>query len=40
VQEHGTDFLPKIGKMHFRTSYRILGLPEPPKVPFRGKRPK
>jgi ribonuclease HIII len=39
IAAQGTDFLPKVGKMHFRNSYRILGLPEPAKVPFRGKRP-
>lgn len=32
VQKHGPDALPKVAKMHFRTSYRVLGLPEPPKV--------
>lgn len=31
VAERGSDFLPKVGKMHFRNSYRILGLPEPEK---------
>lgn len=32
VAKHGPDNLPKVAKMHFRTSYRVLGLPEPPKV--------
>ncbi len=32
VTKHGADALPKVAKMHFRTSYRVLGLPEPPKV--------
>ena len=30
VAKHGPDALPKAAKMHFRTSYRVLGLPEPP----------
>ena len=33
--QRGNDFLPKVGKMHFRNSYRILGLPEPLKEPFK-----
>ena len=33
--QRGNDFLPKVGKMHFRNSYRILGLPEPVKEPFK-----
>ncbi|HTI69260.1 MAG TPA: ribonuclease HIII [Candidatus Limnocylindria bacterium] len=32
VKQHGPEALPKVAKMHFRTSYRVLGLPEPPKV--------
>ncbi len=32
VERHGADALPKVAKMHFRTSYRVLGLPEPAKV--------
>lgn len=31
VQRHGAEALAKVGKMHFRTSYRVRGLPEPPK---------
>ena len=31
VSRHGPDALPKVAKMHFRTSFRVLGLPEPPK---------
>jgi ribonuclease HIII len=31
VEHHGAEALPKVGKMHFRTSYRIRGLPEPPR---------
>jgi ribonuclease HIII len=37
VEAHGADALPKVAKMHFRNSYRVLGLPEPPKVAWRGK---
>ena len=33
--QRGNDFLPKVGKMHFRNSYSILGLPEPVKEPFK-----
>ena len=32
VERHGTDALSKVAKLHFRTSYRVLGLPEPEKV--------
>lgn len=32
VAQHGPDALPKVAKMHFRTSYRVLGIPEPEKV--------
>lgn len=32
VARHGESLLPKVAKMHFRTSFRVLGLPEPPKV--------
>ena len=35
VAKHGAEALPKVAKMHFRTSYRILGLPEPEKVEWR-----
>ncbi len=35
VAKHGADALPKVAKMHFRTSYRVLGLPEPPKTEWR-----
>jgi ribonuclease HIII len=31
VSQHGADFLPKVGKMHFKNGYRILGLPVPEK---------
>jgi ribonuclease HIII len=32
VARFGAEALPKVAKMHFRTSFRALGLPEPPKV--------
>lgn len=32
VEKQGPALLPKVAKMHFRTSFRVLGLPEPPKV--------
>ena len=35
VAKHGAALLPKVAKMHFRTSFRVLGLPEPPKVEWR-----
>lgn len=38
VARHGAEVLPKVAKMHFRTSYRVLGLPEPAKVEWK-KRP-
>ncbi len=38
VAKHGADALPKVAKMHFRTSFRVRGLPEPAKVEW--KRPK
>jgi ribonuclease HIII len=31
VTKHGADNLPKVAKMHFRTSFRVRDLPEPPK---------
>jgi ribonuclease HIII len=37
IARHGPDKLPKVAKMHFRTSYRVLGLPEPPKKEWRRK---
>ncbi len=30
VAAEGPEVLPKVAKMHFRTSFRVLGLPEPP----------
>ncbi|MGE3311988.1 MAG: ribonuclease HIII [Limisphaerales bacterium] len=38
VAKHGADTLPKVAKMHFRTSYRVRGLPEPPKVEWKRRR--
>jgi len=35
LEKHGAKNLGKVAKMHFRTSYRIQGLPEPPKVEWR-----
>ena len=37
VAKHGAENLPKVAKMHFRTALRAQGLPEPPKVEWRGK---
>lgn len=36
--QRGNEFLPKVGKMHFRNSYRILGLPEPAKKEWKSKK--
>ena len=35
VSRFGAESLPKVAKMHFRTSFRARGLPEPPKVKWR-----
>ncbi len=35
VAQRGTDFLPKVAKMHFRTAYEVLGLPVPEKREWR-----
>jgi ribonuclease HIII len=37
ISKHGTENLPKVAKMHFRTALRAQGLPEPPKVEWRRK---
>ena len=37
IAKHGTENLPKVAKMHFRTALRAQGLPEPPKVEWRGR---
>ncbi len=36
VTRHGPEVLARIAKMHFRTALRAQGLPEPPKVEWRG----
>ncbi|MCW5558221.1 MAG: ribonuclease HIII [Verrucomicrobiae bacterium] len=38
VEKHGAAQLPKVAKMHFRTSYRVRGLPEPPKIEWKKQR--
>ena len=38
VEKHGAEELAKVAKMHFRTALRAQGLPEPPKVEWRGRR--
>ncbi|MCW5555124.1 MAG: ribonuclease HIII [Verrucomicrobiae bacterium] len=37
VARHGAENLSKVAKMHFRTSFRARGLPEPPKVEWRSR---
>ena len=37
VANQGEECLPKIAKMHFRTSYTVRGLPEPPRTEWRRK---
>ena len=37
VARHGADQMSKVAKMHFRTSYGVQGLPEPPKKEWRRK---
>ncbi len=39
VSRHGPDALPKVAKMHFRTSYRVLGIPEPPREEWKPRKP-
>lgn len=39
VARHGAEDLPKVAKMHFRTALRAQGLPEPPRVEWRGRSP-
>jgi ribonuclease HIII len=36
VAKHGAENLTKVAKMHFRTALRAQGLPEPPKIEWRG----
>lgn len=38
IAKDGVENLPKVAKMHFRTALRAQGLPEPPKVKWRGSR--
>jgi hypothetical protein len=38
VAKYGAEELPKVAKMHFRTSYKVRGLPEPPKVDWKRKK--
>ena len=40
VTKHGPEDLARVAKMHFRTALRAQGLPEPPKVEWRGGRKK
>ncbi|MBM3848027.1 MAG: ribonuclease HIII, partial [Verrucomicrobia bacterium] len=40
VARHGAEALGKVAKLHFRTSARVLGLPEPPKVEWKKRVPK
>ena len=35
VERHGSEVLPRVCKMHFRTRYRVLGEPEPPQNPWK-----
>ncbi len=35
IERHGAESLPKVAKMHFRTAYRVQGLPEPPRFEWR-----
>lgn len=37
IAKHGAENLPKVAKMHFRTALRAQGLPEPPRVEWRGR---
>jgi ribonuclease HIII len=37
ITKQGVENLPKVAKMHFRTAFRVQGLPEPPKKPWRGR---
>lgn len=38
VARHGADKLGEVAKLHFRTAYRVQGLPEPPKTEWSGHR--
>ncbi len=39
VAKYGAEALAKVAKLHFRTALRAQGLPEPPRVEWRSKRP-
>jgi ribonuclease HIII len=39
VKKFGADALGKVAKLHFRTARRAQGLPEPPRVDWRSRRP-
>ena len=38
-QKFGAEGLAKVAKMHFRTALRAQGLPEPPKVEWKARKP-
>ena len=38
VAKYGAANLPQVAKMHFRTAFRAQGLPEPPRVEWRGRK--
>jgi ribonuclease HIII len=38
VERHGGDALGRVAKSHFRTAYRVLGLPEPPAFDWKAGR--
>jgi ribonuclease HIII len=40
VAKYGAENLGKVAKLHFRTALRAQGLPEPPRVEWRGRNPK
>lgn len=39
VTTHGAEKLAEVAKMHFRTALRAQGLPEPPRVKWKGRKP-
>ena len=38
ITKHGSENLPKVAKMHFRTALRAQGLPEPPRKEWQTER--
>jgi ribonuclease HIII len=40
IAKHGVEKLPVVAKMHFRTALRAQGLPEPPRIAWRGRSTK